>query len=273
MTGSATPADKAEQLKEVASEATDSRPARVLARGGLIASGAMHILIGVIAIGVVNGLHQRADQSGALDAIADVPGGTIVLWIAAIALLGLAIWQWTGPMAPRPEGVVPNRWRDRAKSLAYAVVGFVAAIFASGGQTDSAEQTRTVSALLINLPGGLFIVAAAGIGVTIVGVLNIVRGVTRRFTEDITPPDGAAGAAVITLGVAGFTCKGLALTLIGALFVGGAFLHDASWTSGLDGAIRFLTTLPTGIWPLGVIAVGLIAHGIYLFLRARYMRR
>jgi hypothetical protein len=270
---SAASGGKAEDAKEAARRAADSRPARVLARGGLIASGALHILIGIIAIGVVYGLHQNADQTGALETVAETPGGVIALWIAALALFGLAVWQWTGPIAPRPEGVVPNRWRDRAKSLAFIAVGLAAVVFAAGGQPNAAEHTRTVSATLINIPGGIFLLGAIGAGVAGVGVTYVMRGVRRRFTEDVTVPDGAVGHAVIWLGIIGHSAKGLALVLVGVLFVGGAFVHDASWTTGLDGAVRYLLSLPTGVWPLTIIALGFIAHGLYLFLRTRYMRR
>ena len=270
---SAASGGKAEDAKEAARRAADSRPARVLARGGLIASGALHILIGIIAIGVVYGLHQNADQTGALETVAETPGGVIALWIAALALFGLAVWQWTGPIAPRPEGVVPNKWRDRAKSAAFVAIGLAAVVFAAGGQPNAAEHTRTISATLINIPGGIFLLGAIGAGVAGVGVAYVVRGVTRRFTEDVTVPDGAVGHAVIWLGTVGHTAKGLALVLVGVLFVGGAFVRDASWTTGLDGAIRYLLSLPTGVWPLTIIALGFIAHGLYLFLRTRYMRR
>nr|WP_227411974.1 DUF1206 domain-containing protein [Cryobacterium sp. BB736] len=264
---------KAEDAKEAARRAADSRPARVFARAGLIASGALHVLIGIIAIGVVYGLDHNADQSGALEAVADTPGGVIALWIAALSLFGLAIWQWTGPIAPRPEGVVPNKWRDRAKSVVFVVIGLAAVVFATGGQPDAAEQTRTVSSTLINIPGGIFLLGAIGVAVASVGVFYAVRGVSRRFMEDITLPDGAVGVAVLWLGIVGHTAKGIALVLVGVLFVGGAFVSDSSWTTGLDGAVHYLLSLPTGVWPLSIIALGFIAHGLYLFLRTRYMRR
>lgn len=254
--------------------ATDSRPARVLARTGLIASGLLHALIGVIAIRVALGLRDTsADQSGVLQAVSDVPGGIVAIALAAVGLLGLAVWQWTGPMAWRPEGVVPNRWRDRLKSLGYLVLGLVALVFTVGGETDSADHVQTVSRWLIAVPGGLWLLAALGVAVGWIGGAYVVRGISGRFKEDITVPPGVRGVAVGVLGVAGHVGKGLALVTVGALFVGGAFLHDSRWTSGLDGAVRWLTSLPTGVLPIGIIAAGFIAHGAYLVVRAIIMRR
>ncbi|MEO7123955.1 MAG: DUF1206 domain-containing protein [Lacisediminihabitans sp.] len=252
---------------------TNSQPARVLARGGLIASGTMHILIGLLSIGVAHGLHERADQSGALSVVSDVPGGVIVLWIAAIALFGLAVWQWTGPVGARPQGVLPNKLRDRFKSCAYLFVGFAVVIFAAGGRSNSAKTTHTISTMLINAPGGVLVVAAVGVAVGVAGVVFVVRGLTRRFTEDIELPTGSMRLVVLAVGITGHCIKGLALILVALLFIGGAFLRTSSWSTGLDGAVRFLILLPTGIWPLLLISVGLIAQGAYLILRTRYMRR
>lgn len=246
---------------------------RALARGGLVASGILHALIGAIAISVSYGLKQRADQSGALEAIAATPGGVVLLWVCAISLIGLAIWQWTGPMAWRPEGVAPNRIRDRFKSAGFLAVGLASVVFAVGGRADTAEATRTLSTLLIEIPGGIFVLIALGVAVGAVGGAFVFRGISRNFREDISPPKGPGGVAIIALGMVGHTAKGLALLIVGALFVGSALFSDTSWASGLDGAVRFLADLPTGVWPLYVMAGGLIVHGVYLVARARFMRR
>src|SRR5690554_2477014 len=267
------PHSRRRRARAAARSASNSRPMRALARGGLVASGILHALIGAIAVSVRYGLNQRADQSGALNAIAETPGGVVLLWVAAISLIGLAIWQWTGPMAWRPEGVTPNRIRDRFKSAGFLAVGLAAVVFAVGGRADTAEATKTLSTVLIEIPGGLFVLIGLGVGVGVVGGVFVFRGVSRNFLEDISPPKGAAGVAVVTLGVVGHTAKGLALIIVGALFVGSALFTDTSWASGLDGAVRFLASLPTGVWPLFVMGGGLIVHGLYLITRAWFMRR
>jgi hypothetical protein len=130
-----------------------------------------------------------------------------------------------------------------------------------------------VSATLLSIPGGVFVVAAVGVAVGITGVVFVIRGITRRFREDLDLPRGAMRIVLLTLGITGHCVKGLALILIALLFIGGAFLRTPDWSTGLDGAVRFLVALPTGIWPLLIISVGLTAQGAYLIIRTRYMRR
>lgn len=262
-------------MRDRARRASHSRPVRFLARSGLIASGVVHVLIGVLAISVASGFNAHADQAGALEAVANTPGGELVLWVAAASLVGLGIWQWTGSRTAGPDRskVFPRRLRDHAKALGFVAVGLAAALFALGGRTGSAEQTRSATATLIDLPGGVFVLAGVGLIVAGVGIAFIFRGVTRNFREDIAPPPGLLGRVVVAIGVTGHVMKGLALVTVGGLFLGGAFVTDSTWASGIDGAVRYLADLPIGAWPAYALAGGFMVHGVYLAARAVFIRR
>lgn len=255
--------------------ASHSRVVRSLARAGLIASGVVHVLIGVLGMSVANGIRVRADQSGALEAVADAPGGYILLWVATVALLGLGLWQWSGALTAGPDEskIFPRKLRDHAKALGFVGVGLACLAFAVGSRPDAAEGAKTLSSTLISMPGGVFVLAAIGAVVGGVGIAFISRGVSRRFREDIDPPEGPWGRVVVAIGIIGHTMKGIALVTVGLLFVGGAVFTDADWTTGLDGAIRWLAALPTGPWPLFAISAGFMIHGLYLAARAVYLKR
>jgi hypothetical protein len=45
---------------------------------------------------------------------------------------------------------------------------------------------------------------------------------------------------------------------------------DASEATGLDGALKSLAALPAGGVLLAAIGVGLVAYGVYCFVRARF---
>jgi len=66
--------------------------------------------------------------------------------------------------------------------------------------------------------------------------------------------------------------KGIALAVVGVLFVVAAVTRDASRSTGLDGAMHTLRAQPAGVVLLVVVAVGLIAYGLYSFVRAKYGR-
>ena len=59
---------------------------------------------------------------------------------------------------------------------------------------------------------------------------------------------------------------------MGILFITAAIQQRAGKATGLDGALRSLRDLPAGTVILLVIALGLLAYGVYSFARARYAR-
>jgi len=62
------------------------------------------------------------------------------------------------------------------------------------------------------------------------------------------------------------------LIIAGLAFVAALFTDSTKFT-GLDGAMRYLTTLPSGTVLLVLIAIGFIVYGLYLIARARSLRR
>lgn len=262
-------------LRVAARRAHRSGAVQVLARSGLVANGFVHVLIGVIAISVAFGVEGRPSRSGALAAIADTPGGVVVLWVAAVSLIGLAFWQLTAAAwitAASETTRLKRRASDVGKSLGFAVVGGLTVVFALGGHSNTTRTSRTLSAFLLKEPGGVLVVLAGACTVGGIGVAHLVRGVSRRFREDLMPLDGAARRIIFTLGAVGYVSKAVGLMIVGALLLAAALMRDASKAAGLDTALTALSRLPAGTVLLAVIALGLVAYGLYLFARARYMR-
>ena len=77
---------------------------------------------------------------------------------------------------------------------------------------------------------------------------------------------------MIVVGTAGYVATGIAIGIVGSLFVVAAVTADPSEAAGLDGALKSLTGLPFGVALLAVVAVGLILFGLYCFARARLAR-
>lgn len=239
---------------------------------GFLVSGIVHAIIGFLAINIAVRGAGEADQSGAFAQIAGTPGGLAMLWVVTIGLAALGLWLILGAFLIRsadPKRRVAHFLEECGKGLAYLLLAGAALTFARGGSQDSSTTTRDVSAQLLAVPGGLFALALLGIGVCVIGVYFIVKGVRRRFKRDITLPGGAGGAAVVILGVFGYVAKGIALFIVGVLFVAAALTIDPNKATGLDGALKTLAGLPYGQAMLVIVGAGLIAYGLYSCVRAR----
>ena len=256
--------------------AESSATFRTLARLGYLVNGLLHFLIGYIALRVATGTSSRsADQSGALAGLGSAPGGAALLWIATLGLAALGVWQLVQSgfiPGSGDKGKLAHRLVDAGKGVVYFLLAYTAFTFAHGGSTSSSASTVDFSASLLKAPGGRFLLIAVGLVVVVIGIILIAKGATQKFTEDIKMPNGAAGKAVIAVGVAGYVAKGVVLGLVGVLFVVASVTYNPDKATGLDGALKSLAALPFGVVILMVTGLGLMAFGIYSCARAALAR-
>jgi hypothetical protein len=267
-----------------AREVTDHPALRQLARVGLVAYGAMHLLIAVLATRLAWGLRGAdADQTGALQTVGDWIGGPVVLWAIGLGLLALALWQggevllwWHGLLEPE------HRLRTAyvcakclAKAFVYAVVGVTALLFAVGKDYEADENVRELTSDTLGIPGGVVLIAVAATGVCAVGLYVLARGFTGGFMKDIDLPAAPDRWEpwIEGIGRIGYVAKGIAFTLVGVLTWRAATSADLDGATGLEGAMTAVLSVAAGPWLLTAVAVGFGAFGVYALARARYPDR
>ena len=164
-----------------------------------------------------------------MEQIRQTPVGVLLLWIIALGLLALAIWQIAEAFLERDPDT-KKKWGYRIKyvgtAIAYIAIAWTALVYALGGESDSSESSESFSAKLLATPGGVFLLVLVGLIVVAIGVAFIVRGVTRAFEKRLNLPAGVARPGIVTFGVVGYIAKGIAIAVTGVLFVVAAFTHD-----------------------------------------------
>ncbi|WJM14841.1 DUF1206 domain-containing protein [Microbacterium arborescens] len=258
-----------------AASAVERHPAaRVLARGGYVANGFVHLLIGSLIVAVAFGGERDADQTGAFRAVAELPLGFIALWAAATLLAALGVWHLAEGMLASRRRRGASVWGLRVSEWGQAIVflffGGLSAAVALGARPQADETARDASRGILALPGGVFAIVLVGVGVAIAGVVFVVMGVRRSFRSKMTIPDGALGRVAEGLGVAGFVAKGVALGSLGGVLIVAAVRSRADEAGSLDAAIRALLDLSFGREIVVVVGAGLIAYGVFTVFRARY---
>ncbi|TFD65468.1 DUF1206 domain-containing protein [Cryobacterium ruanii] len=259
----------------IARNASNSSALQRLARLGFAVNGLLHILIGSIAIAVAIGASSgSADQSGALAQLGSSPGGVFLLWIVVVGMFALGLWLLVSAFVIQgePERKWSRRLANIAKAIVYFAIGATALIFARGGSSSSADSTQNASSSLLSSPGGVIVLFLGGVAVLGIAAYFIYKGAAQKFRSDLAVPSGSAGRTVIALGVVGYVAKGIALAVVGVLVGVAALTNDASKSTGLDGALKALAALPFGTIALILIGIGLIAYGLYCFVRARRAR-
>lgn len=115
---------------------------------------------------------------------------------------------------------------------------------------------------------------AIGAAVAVVGIVFMVLGVKASFKKDLRLPTSAVGRSVITgLGVVGYMAEGIALFLVGLLFIIATTVSARPQEStGLDGGLKALREQPYGVYMLTAVGAGLICYGLYLMVKAKFAR-
>jgi len=263
-----------------AEQAGDSRSLELLARVGLIAYGVVHVLIGWLALQIAWSASgsKSADTSGALKTVADQPFGKFVLWLVALGLVALALWQVSQAIWGHRDREGASRVRKRvtsgAEAAIYAVLGISAASVALGSGASSSQSERQATSGVLAWPGGEVIVVVAGLIIIGVGVAGVVKGVRKSFMDEI---DGSsmspvARQGVVRLGQVGYIGRGVALGVVGGLLAYAALTFDRQDAQGLDGAMRTILVQPFGKFLLTAVALGFVAFGLFAMLQSRYRR-
>jgi len=255
-------------VRAAAARAGNNRALELAARVGYALNGVLHILLGVIALDLAWFSRQEsADQSGALGALAGNPLGMLVLWFGVVGWLGLAIWQISEAVAGSPRA--GDRAKAVGKAVVYLALSWLAFQFAQGAGRDSKQQTRDFTRSLMSQPAGQWLVALVGLVIIGVAVYHVVKGWRRKFLQDL---EEHPGRWVERAGRFGYIAKGVALAVVGFLFLVAAVRHEPSQAGGLDTALRNLLGAPGGQLLVTIVALGLLSYGVYSFGRAKHAR-
>ncbi len=249
-----------------------------LARLGYAAKGVVYLIIGYIAAQAALSAGEQVEGSeGALATILRQPFGKVLLGIVALGLAGYVLWRVVQALLD------PEHKGSEAKGIGARIgYGISAAMYAGltleavrlvrgsgGGQGGGAQHW---SAVVMDKPFGRIAVGLAGAGVAAYGLYELYRAFKSNLAKrlDLEGSAVATRRRVIGLGKAGMAARGVVFCIIGWLVMTAALRYDPSRAEGLQGALVMLREAAYGRYLLGLVALGLIAYGIFQLVKARY---
>ncbi len=159
-----------------AAQAADSKPVELLGRVGLAAYGLVHLLIAWLAsqVALGTGGEEGAGKDGALTQLAGESWGGPLLWVIAVGLFALAIWQLGEAVWGRKSSGSPfKRVVHVVEALVFAFLGYSAAKIANGGKGQSNSDQAGLTADVLAKPAGQVLVGAVGLAVMAAAVYLI----------------------------------------------------------------------------------------------------
>lgn len=254
-----------------------------LARFGYAAKGTVYIVIGIVAaMGVFQTRNQATGSRGALETILHQPYGQILLGIVALGLVGHAVWRFVEAIKDTENK--GSDFKGIARRIGFAIVGVIyssLAYFAAkqiigsdGGNSDDDQTSQEWTATLLAQPLGQYLVAAIGLGFIGFAFYQFYKAYTKKFLEKIKTEEMSQDMkrTATRLGQVGLTARGVVFSIIGIFLVQAAIQYQAKEAAGLSGALYSLEQQPFGAFILGIVALGLIAYGVYMFVLAYYRR-
>ena len=248
-----------------------------LARLGFAAIGVVYCTIGLLAVDVALGRGgQTTDTHGALGTIVLQPFGKLLLAVIALGLIGYALWRvLQGTLDLEGQGRDAAALVKRAGAvfggIAYAGLAISAIQLLAGhrgGTTGAADWT----ARLLDHRWGQLVVVLAGLIVLGMAGAELYQSYSVSFQRDLSlaslRPDQRR--LVITAGRSGLAARGVVFGVIGLFAIQAAVRHDPTRAQGFGGALGELAAGPGGKLLLGLVAVGLVAYGGYMLVRAVY---
>jgi hypothetical protein len=250
-----------------------------LARVGYLAKALLYITIGLVAAQAAFGPGKKTtDTQGALRLVHSMTFGRVILLIMAGGLVGYAVWRVVeAVMDPDHRGRGPKGVALRAGSagrgLLHGALAVTALRLAYGDRpATSHNQAREWTAVAFGLPGGELLVWIAALSVAGYGIYQLYRSYAPKLGRQLDLSQLGEPAHTWVVGVSrfGIAARGVVFCLIAFFLARAASRHDAGQVGGVRESLGIVASF--GRWPFVVVALGLVAYGVYELVNARYRR-
>jgi hypothetical protein len=250
-----------------------------LARFGFVAKGVVYVLLGILAVmaAIGQGSSKQANRNGVLELIFEQPFGRILAILLVIGIIGYAIWRFIEAIKdPYHEG---SDSKGIVKRIGYFVSGLVYTGFAlsiikllAGSGSGSSNSRQTLTAKVLQMDAGPFLVILAGAIIIIVGFVQFYKAYKTKFTKHLNTQSLSSNEKewVTRIGRIGYAARGIVWLIIGYFVVRAGIESDASQVKSSQGVFSFLEQLSYGQWILLAVAIGVVAYGVFQFVKARY---
>jgi hypothetical protein len=246
----------------------------VFARLGLIAKGLVYCLLSALVFAPALGIrHHKENKEGAFRLLIDQPFGRILLVLLSICMLGYVMLRCFQAVKGRDHSdrgykSIFRRTGYAISALIYLWATVIALKLVFGSSEGHHDKTSLLQKVLQNGPGRI-IVGVSALIIIGQGFYQMYKGLSRGFMKHVKLYHSNFEKTFKLIGIIGYVARGIVLVLAGYLLLHAAIDFNATEAEGSQGAFRFLRN-KVGNWVQYVIALGLLAYGLFMFVRARH---
>jgi hypothetical protein len=269
-----------DSVKRTAEKAAFSPLMETLARVGYAVRGVIYFTMGLLALDVTLGKRgSPTDQQGAIAEIGRQPAGQLLLWIILIGLISYALWGVIRAVFdPLHKGKDTKGLLTRGgylvSAISYALLALPTYSLISGTRSAAQSGSGLPMSSIMSKPWGPWLIGLIGLVVIGAGVQQIIQGFNATFDKQFNAYAMTAEQIewATQLGRFGTATRGVILVIVGGLLCLAAYHSSSIRQIGILAAFTTLMRQPYGIWLLGIVAVGLMAFGVYSIESAVWFR-
>lgn len=274
--------DFKQEGKKIAKDAAFNPWVERLTKLGYAVKGFLYVAIGFIAIASALGKNRApADQLGAISTFARLPGAQPLLWLVLIGLISYALWGVIRAVFdPLRKGTdlkgLLSRGGYLISAATYASFALPTYDLIRGARhaTSSSGSTVKLVSQIMSMPMGRWLVVAVGVAAVIAGLYQIYSAIRMDYDEvfkayQLSPQQLKVARQ---LGRYGTIARGIVFALVGFFIFLAGYQANPGRAQGINGALKYLGHQPYGPWLLLIVALGLVAFGLYSFMNAAWFK-
>lgn len=247
---------------------------------GHFGKGTVYFIAGGLALATVLGAAR--EPSGPKDVIQFVnsqPFGQILLVVLAIGLFCYLGWRWYKSIADpfnagtETKGLVKRiAWLCSGTFYGLLAVYALSIVFGAIGNISGGGSKDSAVGKLLSQPFGEVLVYLLAVIFLGTAIYQLIRGLKEKFLDKINKSQlGSKKYDVYRkLGKAGHIARSIIFAIISYFLFRAAQASDASQVRGMEGALEYLQNHQYGFWLLGLMGIGMMMYGGFMFVKARY---
>ena len=253
-----------------------------IAKTGFVAKGSVYAITGVLTfMAAFNMGGQKTGRVQVLQFLDQQTFGNVLLILMGIGLASYATWRFIQSIKD-PEHIGDDT-KGKAKRTAFFISGLiylglavlaVLRVIGSGSGSSSSSGSAQKSSFLAS-ETGLIIIGIVGAGIVIAGIFQFVKAYRNDYTKkfDLTSlHEEKKRKSIKNTAKFGLSSRGVIFLIIGYFALKASFSSDPSKIKTTTEAFSFIQESSYGAWLMGLVAAGLVAYAIYMFLMAKYRR-
>lgn len=245
-------------------------------RFGLASKGAVYCVMGILTVLTAFGMGGRkGDKATVFQFIYEQPFGKVLLILIGLGLLGFVALRFV--QSVRDTDNKGNNVKGLVTRVGFAISAFlylgfsIYALRLAMDNPSSGDSRQFIVAKVMEWPMGEWVIGIVAAIVAISGLNQLYKGISGKFMKKVTLVRSGLDKIFRKAGLIGYVARGVVFLILGYFLAVAAAHSNPKQAQGTKEAFDFIQG-NFGNVLMGIVAVGLVGYGVFMFIRARYER-